>query len=385
MQTQKRLTFFEAAAIVTGFGVGGGVMAVPYLASLSGIFPFLITLAVSFFFSVLIHLMIAEMALRDSSSSQLVESFGKYLLRGRGGSFITWFFFILIVAAFFTNLAAYIAGGGEILRDLLAVPLWSGHVLTYVIAAGVVFFGLKAIGISEKYAVVGILILVGILVVASFRLPYKAVFVGRGGMNESLALYGMIMFSFSALFSIPQVVEGLHWNKKLVPKAIVAGISLNLLVIVVVTLTAVGVSQEVTRVAITGWGKALGDWALILGSLFILLAMLTSYWSISFALTVILKERMGWGDRLSWFVATLPTLLIVVTGVADFLGFMRLAGGAIALLVAIMVVPVLRAVRKHGDVENPEWRLKFFGNGLFQVLVIVAFLVMSVGSMLKIE
>ena len=385
MQAKKQLTFFEAASIVTGFGIGGGIMAVPYLASLTGVLPFLITLIISFFFSVLIHLMIAEMAMRDSSSSQLVESFGKYLFRGRGAIFFTWFFFVMIVFAFLANLSAYIAGGGEILRDLISVPLWSGHFLTYIIAAGVVFFGLKAIGISEKYSVIGIFILVGILAAASLKLPFSLSLAGRGGTNEILALYGMIMFSFAAFFSIPQLVEGLHWNKPLVPKAIVLGISMNLVVVVVVTVFAAGISKEVTRVAITGWGKALGDWAFIFGSLFILLAMLTSYWSISFALAVILKERMNWGEKLSWFAATLPTLLIVITGISDFLGFMRLAGGAIALLVAIMVVPVLRASRKYGDVKDPEWKLGIFGNGVFQGLVIIAFLVMAVASMLKID
>ncbi len=385
MQNKKTLTFFEASSIVTGFGIGGGIMAVPYLASKTGILPFVGTLVLAFFISVLIHLMIAEMSMRNSDSSQLVEIFAKYLFRGRGRIFFTWFSFLLIVAAFLANLSAYIAGGGEILRDLLSIPLWSGHILTYAVAAGVVFFGLKAIGISEKYSVIAILLLVAVLAVASFKLPFQGVGTSQGGMNESLALYGMVMFSFSSLFSIPQIVEGLHWNKKLVPKAVIVGISVNLLVVIVVSTTVIAVSQEVTKVAITGWGKALGDWALVFGSFFILLAMLTSYWSISFALAVILKERLGWGDRLSWLAATLPTLLIVVSGISDFLGFMRLAGGAIALLVAIGVVPVLRATRKHGDVSNPVWKLKFFGNGFFQFLVIVGFLVMAVGSTLKIE
>jgi hypothetical protein len=146
-----------------------------------------------------------------------------------------------------------------------------------------------------------------------------------------------------------------------------------------------GVSQEVTRVAITGWGRALGNWAFILGSLFILLAMLTSYWSISFALAVILKERLAWGDRISWLVATLPTFLVVIAGLTDFLGFMRIAGGAIALLVAILAVPVLRGARKYGDIRDPEWLMGFWGNTLFQIVVIIGFIIMAVGSVVTID
>ena len=385
MEEKKKLTFFEAASIVTGFGVGGGIMAVPYLASLNGIVPFISLILVAFFISLLIHLMIAEMTMWDSTSNQIVEYFGKYLFRGRGGSLFTWIFFVLILLAFIANLSAYIAGGGEILRDLLHIPLWLGHTITYAIAAGVVFFGLKAIGISEKYAVIAIILLIAALTIASLGLPYRALFFTGGGIKRVLALFGMIMFSFTALFSVPQAAEGLSWNKKLLPRAIFVGMAINLALVTLISLMAMGVSQEVTRVAITGWGRALGSWALILGSLFILLAMLTSYWSISFALAVILKERLAWADRLSWLVATLPTFIVVITGLTDFLGFMRIAGGAIALLVAILAVPVLRGARRYGDVRDPEWLMGFWGNTIFQIVVIIGFLVMAVGSIVTIE
>ncbi len=384
-QQQKTLTFLEAAAIVTGFGVGGGIMAVPYLASITGIVPFIVVLLTAYFISAIIHLMIAEMMMWDSTSSQIVELFGTYLFRGKGGAVFTWIFFVLIFFAFIANLSAYIAGGGEILRDLLRIPLWAGHLITYAIAAFVVFFGLKAVGVSEKYAVATILIVVAVLTIRSAGLPYRAEWFGRGNVKETLALYGMIMFAYSALFSVPQTVEGLHWKRRLVPWAILTGMALNLIIIAVITITSMGVSTEVTKVAITGWGSTIGPWAFVLGSVFILLAMLTSYWSISLALAVILKERLKWSDKLSWLVATLPTLLVVVTGVLDFLGFMRLAGGAIALLVAILVVPVLRAVRKHGNIRNPDWTMGVLGGTFFQVVAIAGFILMAIGSMVSID
>jgi len=284
MQTNRDLTVFEAAAIVTGFGVGGGVMAVPYLASLTGIVPLLIVLVLAFLFSAVFHLMLAEMMLRDASAKQLVEIFSKYLFRGKRRVLFTWIFFGLVFVAFIANLSAYIAGGGEILRDLLSIPLWTGHILTYVVAAGVVFFGLKMLGLSEKFAVLGMLLVVGVLTVKSLALPYHAVGWRSTGYREPLALFGMVMFSLTAIFSVPQAAEGLKWKPTLLPKAVILGLALNLLIIASVTLMAMGVSTEVTRVAITGWSKALGTWAFIFGSLFVFLAMLTSYRSISFAL-----------------------------------------------------------------------------------------------------
>ncbi len=76
---------------------------------------------------------------------------------------------------------------------------------------------------------------------------------------------------------------------------------------------------------------------------------------------MVFNERLKLGDRLSWLCATLPTLVIVVAQFTDFIGFMGIAGSAIALLVAILVVPTMRGARKHGDVKNPEWTLGFSG------------------------
>jgi len=125
---------------------------------------------------------------------------------------------------------------------------------------------------------------------------------------------------------------------------------------------------------------AIGDWAFIFGNLFILLALLTSYWAVSFALAVVFNERLKLGDKPSWLFATLPTLVIVLARFTDFIGFMGIAGSAIALLVAILVVPTMRGARKYGDIRDPEWTLGFFGNSFFQALVIIGFIITAAGS-----
>ncbi|MBI9082801.1 MAG: hypothetical protein JEZ11_04335 [Desulfobacterales bacterium] len=382
MEKEKRLTFFEAAAIITGYGVGGGIMAVPYLASLSGLAVAAVVLVVAYGISLLMHLMIAEVMLRDNASGQLLELFEKYLFRGRL-AWLMWIFFALVVLAFMASLAAFIAGGGEILAELLHFPLWVGYWLTYAIAAGVVFFGLKALGISEKVAVIGIVVLVGIFAVGAARQPVFLSTAVTGNLQTYLALYGMVMFSFFAIFSVPQAAQGLSWNRRLLPKAIAVGIGTNALIIATLTVTCLAVPGEVTRVAIIGLGRSLGGWATIVGSVFILLAMLTSYWSVSFALAVVVEERLGWGPRQSWLAATLPAFLIAITGALDFLGFMRLAGGAIAVLIAVMVVPLVNAARRYGRVESPEWTLGIWGGLPFQIVVVAGFLLMAAGSMVS--
>jgi amino acid permease len=382
---KKELTFFEAAATVAGYGIGGGIMAVPYLASISGIVPLVLLLVIGYFLSLLLHLMIAEMMMRDNELTQLVEVLGKYLFRGTLGVFFTWLFFVLIVIAFFGTLTAYIVGGGEILLEFFPLPPWACELIVYAVAAGVVFFGLKAVGISEKYAVIVIALVVVILAIASMMRPMHFDVTDVGGLNEGLALYGMIMFSYMSFFSVPQAVEGLRSRPKRVPLAVACGMGINFIFILIVALMAIGASGEVTKLAIIGWGASLGEWARILGSVFILLAMLTSFWSISLALAVILQERLRWNYKLSWLVATLPCLVVALMGLTDFLGFMRLAAGGIAVLVALLMVPGYLSTKKHGTVKKPAWELGVYGSWVFLALIIIGYVLIVVGSFVPIE
>lgn len=384
---KKKLTLFEASCIVAGYGIGGGVMAVPYLASSNGIVNALIIMAAAFIISMLLHLMIAEMFSGDGEPKQLVELFKKYLFKGRAANLLTWIFFGLMVIVFFTNLAAYIVGAGEIIQTLTGLPLWAGETVFYIIAAGVVFFGLKALGISEKFAVIGIIVILTILSAASFTAPFHSIPVIGGTSSSGVAFFGMVMFCMASFFSVPQAVEGLSWNKKLIPWSVILGIVINFSFTLIITILALLVSDKVTEVAIVGWAKAIGGWANILGSLFVLLAMVTTYWSISFALSVIVKERLKWSDRMSWIIATLPSFLIAIIGFSNFLGFMRLAGGGIAVLIAVLMVPAFRASRKSKKIagDTTSWRIGNLGGTVFQIVVVVGYIFMAVGSLIPIN
>lgn len=384
MAAQKKLTFIEASCIITGYGVGGGIMAVPFLASLNGAAWTLLIMVAAYLISIIMHLMIAEMCSGDEQSSQIVELFRKYLFKGRFENLLVWLFFGLLVVILFSSMAAYIVGAGEILVNLIGLPLWAGQLFFYLIAAGVVAFGLKILGISEKYAIAAIAVIFLVLSAASTTVPFRTISVFAPAGNATLALFGMVMFCFSSYFSIPQAVEGLSWNKKLIPKAVLAGIGLNFIFVSIVTFFTLSVSKAVTEVAIIGWTGAVGNWAVILGSVFVFLAMLTTYWSVSYALVVIIKERLGWPERLSWLAATLPTLGIALAGLTTFLGFMRIVGGGIAVVVSLLLVPAFRASRVYKAAGGMhDWNIGLWGGTVFQVLVVAGYLLTAVGSFVE--
>ena len=120
---KKQLTVAESACIITGYGIGGGVMAMPYLAQKNGVVVSLLILAAAFGASFVLHVMIAELAVKSGGGSQIIEVFSRYLFQGKYQKVLTAGFFVIMALVLFTNLAAYISGAAEIISELLGISL----------------------------------------------------------------------------------------------------------------------------------------------------------------------------------------------------------------------------------------------------------------------
>ena len=389
----KELSFGEATSIIAGYGIGGGILAVPYLASLNGLWTALAVVAAAYAASLVLHLMIAELCAGDGTGSQIIELYRKYLFTGKGGAAFTWLFFIAMGVMFLANLAAYVAGGNEVLAQALGIPAPWGGVAFYIAAAAVAAFGLKVLGVAEKWAVAAMALLFVALTAATLFIRVSAGSPAEAWSSAALAvpasarlplaLFGMLMFCFASFFAVPQTVVGLASRPRLVPKAVAAGLGINGFLILLVTAMSLIASDKVTEIATIGWAKALGPWASAAGAAFVVLAMLTSYWSISFALSTMIRERVGVGNLPAWLIATLPSLLIALAGLGSFLDFMRTAGGGIALLVALLFVPAYARYRK--TVAVPTVLPAALDRKAWGWAVAAAYILMAVGSVVPIR
>jgi amino acid permease len=306
------------------------------------------------------------------------------VFRGRVRRWLTWLVFILLTVAFVANLAAYVSGAGEIVANLTGFPARAAEPAVYVVAAGVVFFGLKAVGVAEKFGALGLVVFVAVLAAGAAGVRFRLEPGIRGGTPEGLALWGVVMYGYYAFFTVPQVVEGLAPDRRRTARAIVAGLAVNGLLMAAVALIALGVSREVTELAITGVADVLGSWAKTVGSPFILFALVTSYWSVSPAPADIIRERAGLHRRTAWVLATLPSLLLLSVEGWAFLEWLRLAAGATAIVIALITIPMYLNARRIGEVRAPEWSLGRWGGPVMLGLAFVATVLMAAGSFLEI-
>lgn len=372
------LTFVEAVALMVGAGVGAGIMAVPFLAARTGMAEFVVIVAVAFAANCLIHLLLAEVIFRTDRDLQVIELMRLHVLTGRWRPLV-WMAFALLGLAFIAILAAYIAGGSEIVRSLTGVRPIVGDLVVYALCSSVVLLGLKGIG---RFEILGSAVLIGaVLVLAlgavsvSLELPWAP----RGRVDDALATYGMVMYALFTFYTVPQVVKGLAPDRRRAVGAILAGLGINALLVIVVAVVAVGISRPVTEMAVIGISARLGGWASAVGSVFILAALVTSYWSVSLALSDIIAERTRAGARASWLFATAPSLLVLLVGGWRFVEWLRVAGGATALVVVLVSVPMYVHARRTGG-ETP-WSLGALGTWPMLVMVVIAAALMAAGSL----
>lgn len=382
IKSEAKLSLFEATSIIVGHGVGAGILSVPYLASHNSLREMIIALLLCFGFNILLHFLIAELSL-NNGGAQFVSCFDAELFSGRLKKLFTWAAFILLAVSVIFNISAFLTGAAAVFRSWFGLPDFAGMLIFYFIGAGVVFVGMKFVGICEKIAVSSMMAVVLILLVAALLGDSHALPSGFHGLSNAVALFGMISFSLSAVMSTPQVVKGLQGDVKRIRKAIVMGLGINCMLIFLITMaTLIGAGENISGDgALVDLAKALGGWVSIIGYVFTLLALATSFWANSLNLRDIMSEQTKWNKNISWLAATAPCLILVFLGLSSFVGLTRFAS-IIQVVTGLGIIVAYAHSRKR---VGSSAILGAFGALPFQILVAVCTLIATVGAVLPVR
>lgn len=372
-----KLTLYEAVAIIVGANVGSGILGLAYSSRLAG-WPILVLwLAVAGLFTTFSMLYVAESALRTKKPLQLPGLAEKYV--GKVGSVLI---FISVCANSIGCMVAYTTGSGNILCTLLGLPNWAGSLLFTVPCVLVVWFGLKATGLWEKFMSTGMVVLLGIIVIASF-LSGKAD-VSRAvyaNWTYAVPLLSSAIFCYIAQYAVPELARGMRHTPKKLPVAIILGMFITGVLLAVVPLAVLSLTgaEEVTQVATLAWGQALGTWALYTANIFALCAMMTSYWAVggSMLTNIVdmfkLKDEKDTKTRLIAIACTvLPPFILAYAGLVSFVDAIGWAGTFGGMIMSIVPVLMLNNARKKGDIE-PEWKCGWYAHPAVQGMIIVIF------------
>lgn len=381
MKSEAKLTFFEATSIIIGHGVGAGILSVPYIASRNSVFDMCWIFVLVYGINLLLHFMIAELSY-NNGGMQFIKCFENDLFIGKYKKLLAMASFILLGFSVIVNVSGFITGGGAVLTSWLGLDPRIAMTVFFAAAALVVFFGLKLVGIFEKIAVIFMLAVIVVLIGASIesgQAEFASSFIAWGNV---LALYSIISFSLSAVMSVPQVVKGLEGNVKKIRGSIALGTGINLILIALITFTTLYcVGSNVTQNgAIVDMSAKIGGWVSVVGYVFSLLALATSFWANTLNLRDVVEEQLSLGNKKSWLLASIPCFGIALLGITSFVGFARLAS-VVQVLTGVGVILAYNHSRKGKQGNTICGK---FGNLPFQIIVIAGSLIATVGALIKI-
>lgn len=385
-----RLTFWEATMLVVGSTIGSGVLGLAY-ASRSAGWPVLLTwLVIAGFFSLVSMLYVVETTMRTKEPMQLSGLAQRYV--GKVGS---WAIFFSVGATSFCSLIAYTSGCGRILSELFGISVEMGSLLFAVPATVIVWLGLKATGVAEKFLSSGMVVLLILLVGGSFlsaNVPVANILYAN--WKYAVPVFNITVFCYAVQYIVPELSRGLSHRPQQVVPSIAAAFLISLVILAVVPFAVFLMLpvEQITEVASIAWGKALGHQIFfIVVNLFAFCAMLTSYWAIAESFLTNMVERLGFKSETDiktrafcLITIAVPPFILAYSGLVSFVNAIFSAGTFGGIIMSIMPVAMLRSARKHGD-QDPIWKCcGWISHPIMQGVVIAVFISAGIYALLSI-
>lgn len=372
------LTYWEGVALIVGANIGAGILSLAYGAHKAGWPVLVFWLLIAGVFTTISMLYVAETTLRTKMPLQLSGLAEKYL-----GQFGSWMIFASVAINSLGCLIAYTSGSGRIISGFLNIPPAMGSLIFFIPATVIIWLGLRATGVSEKIITFGMVVLVGILILATIIGPgVKAEYVLYSNWAFAVPVFNLAIFCYIAQYTVPEMSRGFAAsNIRMLPKAIITGMLITCILLMLVPMAALGLTgpDNVTEVVTIAWGQALGQWAFFLANGFALCAMMTSFWAVgeSFMTNIVdrLKFPSEWEVKyrlIAIAIVIIPPFALAYSGLVGFVDAIYFAGAFAGAIMSIVPVSMLNKARKEGDRE-PEWTCGKLAHPAVQAMLIILF------------
>src|SRR3989338_1391868 len=308
--------FYEAIALLVGVIIGAGILGIPYVMWKAGFLTGLIDMILIGLAILFVNLALGEVILRTEGKHQLTGYAEIYL--GKWGKRLMSFSFVFGV---YTALIAYIIGEGISINALFGFDSFYSSIIFFLVFSAIVYFGLKIVGESELYMTSAkILIFIGIC--AAIILSGKFNASNLAEFNPALIFlpYGVVLFAFVGTAAVPEMKEILAENRNEMKKALIIGTLIPFLMYIIFGAVVVGISgNNTTEVATVGLGITVGAYMIILGNVFAIVAMATSFLGLGLALRDVFIYDFKVDQKISWFLTFSVPLIVFLAGASSFI------------------------------------------------------------------
>jgi len=359
------LPFFEALTMLIGTVIGAGILGIPYVVANAGFVTGLINIIGIGLAILLLNLYVGEISLRTKGTHQLVGYAEKYL--GKKAKFILMLSFTFGTLG---ALLAYMIGTGQSLAAIFGGNVLYFSLGFFIIASIFIYFDLKAIRMPELILVflkIFIVVFLFFIIFPNIKMQNYTAF---NPANIFLP-YGVVLFAFLGASAIPEMRIELEKNKDKLKKAIILGSVIPIIIYALFAFFIVGLAGQKTAEIATLSLQVLGKNMFIIGNIFAVLAMATSFLILGLALKWMFHYDYHIPKKLAWFLVFIIPLIAFFAGARSFIGIIGFVGAITGGIDGIIIVLMARAAKHRGD-RKPEYSIPI--NWLIMALLIALFL-----------
>lgn len=373
---KRNISVLQGAALIASATIGAGVLGIPYVVSKVGIGLGLLFIVAIGLLTIGINELVGALTLETHDDLQLVGYVRTYL-GPAAGVFMT----AVTYVSLFGSLTIYLIGQGVALSTLFGGDPFMWSLIFFVIGSGLIYIGIKTLKTVEFWLT--ILILSVILIIAALSSPHiVSQHVSYISLSNILLPYGVLLFAFHGTTAIPEVKALLAHKPGGFKRAIRYAGYFSMLVYALFAVVVVGVTgPETTQIATIGLGEKLGSYMLILGNVFAVLAMGTSFLISGLAL----RDSFRWDYKIPTTLATAIVcgvpLIVFLFGIREFIALVDIVGGVfVSTIMFLLILAYWRAARLG---HAPPLKYKLHHTLPFVVLAMIALTVGAIYSVLQ--
>jgi tyrosine-specific transport protein len=362
-----------AISTLSGTIIGVGLFGLPYVTLKAGFWVVLVYFFILTAFVILVHSFFAELALKTPDFKRF-PGFAEFYLGNWGRNLA----YISTILGTFGALLAYLIVGGEFFTELLS-SYFGGINLLYtllyfVIGAGLIFYGIKAIAKVEFW---GLILFFLILIAIFFRgqglIDVKNLFIGISNFEFSASNlflpYGVILFSLWGAALIPEVEEMLGEKKNLILKIVPIAILIPALVYLFFIYLILGISgSQTTESALGGLKAVLGDGIVALALLFGLLTTFTSFIALGLTLKKVFWYDLKLTKNLAFVITCFVPLFLYLAGLKSFISVIGAVGGIMLAIDGILILLMYNKIRPERKLITYPLILLFLAGILYSIV-----------------
>lgn len=330
---RRQISLWQGVALIVSGTIGAGILGLPYAIAQVGVgLGILYILALGAIMMVL-NLFLGELTIRTKEPLQLV-GLAKLYLGPAGGAVMT----LIAYSMIFGVLVIYIIGEGRSLSALFGGDSKTWSLGFFVLGALLICIGLRTIKTVELFLVGGIAcVMLLIIFLSAPHISFEEI--SYINWKSFFIPYGVTLFALHGITAIPEAHSILVDRDKTFRKAIIYSSFIVVTLYILFSLTIVGVTgRETTDIATIGLGNAIGPLASVLGNIFAVLAMGTSFLMVG----VSLRDSLMWDFHISKILARVLVcvvpFLIFIGGLTQFITAIEVVGGVLMSIELLLVV-----------------------------------------------